>query len=164
MSYNPCECPVAGYCNRYRKEMSQAKWGLCQKQEKYRKLFDEIAGNADFGMWKTAKKGNIPAGVARTVKIKKGPQKQKTLMTEEQRSGIIQEHRQVEEALRALKEENIDEQIQQEEMEGLGDHVQHILTKFGITKKLVEKVMKRTCGCDERKAFLNKLWPYVKKE
>ena len=164
MSYNPCECPIAGYCNRYRKDMSQAKWGLCQKQEKYRMLFDEIAGNADFGMWKTAKKGNIPAGIARTVKIKTGPQKQKTLMTEEQRASIIQEHRQVEKALQELEEANIDVNTIDKESEGLGDDIEKVLTKFGITQKLMSKMLKRSCKCNERKEFLNKLFPYVKKK
>ena len=161
MVYKPCECPIAGYCNRYRKKMSEKKWGLCQKNEKYRKLFDEIAGNEDFGMWKTSKKGNIPAGVARKVKIKYGPER-KIVMTEEQRSNIVKEHRQVEAAIEALKEEKID--ITQKESEGLGDTVSKVLTKFGITEKLMTKVLKRSCGCSERKAFLNKLWPYVKKE
>jgi len=151
MTYKPCECPVAGYCKRYKTDMGQGKWKLCQKIEKYRMLFDEIAGNEDFGMWKTAKKGNIPAGVPRQVKTKIGT---KTLLNEEQRKQVVKEHRQVEEAVEELK--NI------KESEGLGDSVERILTKFGITKSLMEKVMKRTCKCDDRKAFLNKLIPYTK--
>ena len=163
MSYNPCECPIAGYCNRYRKEMSQAKWSLCQKQEKYRKLFDEIAGNADFGMWRTSKKGNIPPGIARTVKINRGPKKQKTLMTEEQRVSIIQEHRQVEKALQELEEANIDVNTIDKASEGLGDSISKVLTKFGITEKLMTKILKRECGCSKRKEFLNKIFPYANK-
>ncbi len=159
MVYKECECPVAGYCKRYRKEMSEAKWGLCQKQEKYRMLFDEIAGNADFGMWKTAKKGNIPAGVAHTVKIRQVPQK-RVLMTDSHRK-IISEHRQLEGALEALDKEKIDEH---NISEGVGDTVQKVLTKFGITEKLMTKIMKRSCKCNERKEFLNKLFPYTKKD
>ena len=49
---------------------------------------------------------------------------------------------------------------------GLGDTIEKITKKTGI-KKVVEKVSEVTgidCGCDERKAMLNKMFPYRNKE
>ena len=45
---------------------------------------------------------------------------------------------------------------------GLGDSIEKFTKKTGI-KKVVEKVSEVTgidCGCDERKALLNKMFPY----
>tara|TARA_R110002020_G_scaffold235256_1_gene447403 strand:+ start:1149 stop:1547 length:399 start_codon:yes stop_codon:yes gene_type:complete len=49
---------------------------------------------------------------------------------------------------------------------GLGDTIEKFTEKTGI-KKVVEKVSEVTgidCGCDERKAKLNKMFPYRNKE
>tara|TARA_R100001377_G_scaffold31597_1_gene17253 strand:- start:7971 stop:8465 length:495 start_codon:yes stop_codon:yes gene_type:complete len=49
--------------------------------------------------------------------------------------------------------------------EGLGDSISKVLSSFGITEERFSKLLNRTggCGCDGRKAFLNKLVPYKKK-
>ena len=49
--------------------------------------------------------------------------------------------------------------------EGLGDSVAKVLSSFGITEERFSKLLNRKggCGCDGRKAFLNKLVPYRKK-
>lgn len=49
--------------------------------------------------------------------------------------------------------------------EGLGDSVAKVLSSFGITEERFSKLLNRQggCGCDGRKAFLNKLVPYKKK-
>ena len=48
---------------------------------------------------------------------------------------------------------------------GLGDTIEKTLSKFGITSKIVEKIMgTKGCGCNERKDWLNKIFPYSKKK
>ena len=40
---------------------------------------------------------------------------------------------------------------------GLGDYVEKVLTKMGITERRVSKVLGRPCGCGKRKQKLNEL-------
>ena len=47
--------------------------------------------------------------------------------------------------------------------EGLGDTVEKVLEVTGVAK-LAKWVMGEDCGCDERKAKLNSLFPYRKPE
>lgn len=42
---------------------------------------------------------------------------------------------------------------------GLGDTIELITTKTGI-KKVVKNVFGDDCGCDNRREFLNKMFPY----
>lgn len=46
---------------------------------------------------------------------------------------------------------------------GLGDTVEKITKATGI-EKVVKKVLGEDCGCQERKEFLNNLFPYVNKK
>tara|TARA_B110000211_G_C14019309_1_gene526894 strand:- start:517 stop:900 length:384 start_codon:yes stop_codon:yes gene_type:complete len=46
---------------------------------------------------------------------------------------------------------------------GLGDTVEKVLKATGIDK-IAKFVLGEDCGCDERKALLNKLYPYQKPE
>lgn len=161
MEYKPCECPVAGYCERYKQKMSEHKWKLCQTSEKYRMLFDEIAGNANFGLWRTPGKGNVPKNIIPRANVQV---KRTKTINKEAAMGILDENNKVRKAVAALEKENITVDTLNQPSEGLGDTVEKILTSFGITEKLVTKVMKRTCGCDARKKFLNKLIPYTRKK
>ena len=47
--------------------------------------------------------------------------------------------------------------------EGLGDTVEKVLKATGIDK-VAKFILGEDCGCDERKALLNKLYPYQKPE
>lgn len=46
---------------------------------------------------------------------------------------------------------------------GLGDTVEKVLKATGIDK-IAKFILGEDCGCDERKALLNKLYPYQKPE
>jgi hypothetical protein len=46
---------------------------------------------------------------------------------------------------------------------GLGDTVEKVFKATGVDK-VAKWVLGEDCGCDERKEFLNKLFPYVKPE
>lgn len=51
------------------------------------------------------------------------------------------------------------------EPEGLGDSLERVFSKFGINEEFVEKAMGiGGCACNKRKKFLNKIFPYRKKE
>lgn len=48
--------------------------------------------------------------------------------------------------------------------EGLGDSISKVLSMFGVTEERFNSLLSKggSCGCDGRKAFLNKIWPYKK--
>ena len=59
----------------------------------------------------------------------------------------------------------INENNIQEQSEGLGDTLEKVLSKIGISKERFERLPGMGgCGCDARKKFLNKIFPYRKKE
>jgi len=44
---------------------------------------------------------------------------------------------------------------------GLGDTVEKILLRLGVSKDRVGAIMGiKECGCDNRKEFLNRIFPY----
>lgn len=57
---------------------------------------------------------------------------------------------------------NIDEKSQ--DLNGLGDAIERVLGKLGINEEKVAAMMGiGGCGCQARKQFLNKLFPFRKK-
>jgi hypothetical protein len=65
-----------------------------------------------------------------------------------------------------LKKEGVDLcNYQDKDPEGLGDLVEKVLKKFGITEDRVKAMTGlKDCGCDRRKEWLNKVFPFRKKE
>lgn len=51
----------------------------------------------------------------------------------------------------------------EQKSKGLGDTVEKVFKATGVDK-VAKWVLGEDCGCDERKEFLNKLFPYVKPE
>ena len=49
---------------------------------------------------------------------------------------------------------------EEKKSEGLGDTLQKVITKSGITKYV--KIISEDCGCDKTRKKLNKLFPYKK--
>lgn len=39
----PCECPLAGWCKRHKRQKGPNAWKLCQTSEDYRELWDRQA-------------------------------------------------------------------------------------------------------------------------
>lgn len=53
----------------------------------------------------------------------------------------------------------------QKDPQGLGDTVERALKKFGLDDSFVQKAMGiGGCGCQKRKKFLNRIFPYKKKD
>jgi len=66
-----------------------------------------------------------------------------------------------------FKADGVDEYVDShaEDRKGLGDTIEKTFSKFGITSKVIEKIMgTKGCGCNERKNWLNKIFPYNKKK
>ena len=58
----------------------------------------------------------------------------------------------------------IEDRAQGSDMSGLGDLIEGVLTKFGVTSEKVEKALGvPSCGCSKRKQFLNELFPFARK-
>ena len=155
--YRACACKGPGFCPRYKKMMSQAHWSLCKVSEKHRMLFDEMAGNFIFGMIHF-KNENIREEAVEAIKFL---EKEKI----EKRSKKKMDVNAANKAINELKNEGIDlTQLGINKEEGLGDTVERVLTKFGLTKDLMTKIAGKSCGCSERKKWLNKLLPYAKND
>lgn len=72
--------------------------------------------------------------------------------------------KELDEVVQEIKNEGIDLENYETKSEGLGDTLEKIFTKFGITEDRIKKYMGiEECGCKERKKFLNKIFPYRKK-
>ena len=133
-----CDCEVAGYCPLLDKDMSPHLHNLCKTNPVYRNRFLENAKN----------RGVHHSAVSR----KYSEDTQKTLELTKSADSAIQE----------LKTEGIDLN-QEAKSEGLGDTIQKVLSKFGITSEKVERIAgMKGCGCSERKQWFNKIFSYNK--
>tara|TARA_R110002074_G_scaffold133401_1_gene277085 strand:+ start:330 stop:494 length:165 start_codon:yes stop_codon:yes gene_type:complete len=47
---------------------------------------------------------------------------------------------------------------------GLGDSIERLTTITGLKKVIKSVVGDKDCGCDKRKEYLNKLFPYGEKD
>lgn len=70
------------------------------------------------------------------------------------------------EAISTMAQEGITPENYEEKKEGLGDAIGKALSKIGITSEGMEKLLGTHggCGCDKRKQFLNKIFPFKNKE
>lgn len=71
----------------------------------------------------------------------------------------------VQKAVEELKALGITDNTQEHEREGLGDVVENVLKKFGITEDRFKQWFNlKECGCKERKKFLNGILSWHKKK
>jgi len=74
----------------------------------------------------------------------------------------LEDLKQFDKAVTALAEEGI---TPDEPSEGLGDTIEKVLQKFGITKKLMANVSgAKDCRCNKRREWLNKIFKYKRDE
>tara|TARA_R110000751_G_scaffold62528_1_gene129379 strand:- start:1071 stop:1532 length:462 start_codon:yes stop_codon:yes gene_type:complete len=133
-----CQCEAAGYCPLLDEEMSPHLHSLCQTNEAYRNRFLENA----------KKRGVHDSEVRRT------HSKERIEITELSNSADL--------AIEDLKKEGID--LDKENASaGLGDTIEKVLSKFGITQEKIERIAKmKGCGCSKRKQWFNKIFSYNK--
>ena len=129
-----CICENPGMCPLFREPMSSSLHGWCQRSQAYRDGFVKMAKKND-ASWSSEKAWK-------------------------KRAKEIKELQQFDKATEALADEGIDPS---EPSEGLGDTVEKILKKFGITKKLMANVSgAKDCRCNKRREWLNKIFKYKK--
>jgi len=133
-----CECEAAGYCPLLGRKMGNHLHNLCKTDSRYRNLFLQ-----------TAKKRGVH-----------DQEVQKTFSKEQKERAEL--HSKADSAISELKEEGIKlDNIS----EGLGDTIEKVLNKFGITQEKIEKITgAKGCGCSERKKWFNKIFSYNKED
>tara|TARA_R110002051_G_scaffold32786_2_gene73891 strand:+ start:8308 stop:8787 length:480 start_codon:yes stop_codon:yes gene_type:complete len=138
-----CECEEAGWCPLFNVTMGPTLHRKCQSDKAFRESY--------YGM-RQAMESDPKVLEARKARKKRQAEADK-----------------VDLAIESLKSQGVSlEQIEEilgvGVSKGLGDTITNTLSKFGITPKLVEKIMgSKGCGCNERKDWLNKIFPYKKK-
>jgi len=72
----------------------------------------------------------------------------------------------IDQAIEELEKEDIRlDNFQEKESQGLGDSLEKVFSFFGITEEGIKAVTgMRGCGCQKRKQFLNRIFPYRKKK
>lgn len=84
-------------------------------------------------------------------------------MTPEEQQENLKIQKEIDEVIGDLESQNIS--LETNEQTGLGDVVENILGKFGITEEKFKSWLNlKECGCSKRKKYLNKLlsWKKVK--
>ena len=134
-----CQCESPGQCPIYNKFLGPTLHSMCQNSQEFRDTYLTIQQ------------------YAQTYALPEVAEKRRKAREEAEKAAA-----QFELAVEELKSEGLS--LQEEEVgesEGLGDTVEKVLSKFGITTKLMEKVSGITnCRCKERKKWLNKIFPY----
>lgn len=130
-----CECEAAGFCPIYNKTMGNHIHNLCKTNPNYRTAFVKQR-LADM---------KIDAEMDYTFHDTKDKHKIDRAIIEMRHEGVTLES--------------------DEKSKGLGDTVEKILGKMGITQKMMEKVLgMKDCGCNQRKEWLNKIFSYKSKK
>jgi len=133
-----CDCESAGFCPLLGRNMGDHLHHLCKTDSRYRSLFLRTAKH----------KGVHDQEVQKNFNQKQVEQSEL--------------HSNADSAIKELKEKGIEvDNIS----EGLGDTIEKVLGKFGITQEKIEKITgAKGCGCSETKKWFNKIFSYKKEE
>ena len=135
-----CQCEGAGHCPLLQKDMTEHLHHLCKTNEPYRKRFLENAMKRGVTSYKARKEYS-----SLLVKKNELDKLADAAIKEMEDSGI-----------------NLDEN---DSSRGLGDTIEKVLSKFGITQEKIEKIAgAKGCGCGKRKQWFNKIFSYKKGE
>ena len=75
------------------------------------------------------------------------------------------EHEQLDKVVESLEEAGVNLETYQDKRDGLGTVISNVLDKLGVTEDKIEEWSGiEGCGCEKRKKFLNKIFPFRKKE
>lgn len=83
-------------------------------------------------------------------------------MTPEEQQENLKIAKEMDEVIKDLEAQNISLDVVEET--GLGDLVENVLSKFGVTEEKFKSWFNlKECGCSKRKKYLNKLLSWKKK-
>ena len=139
-----CVCEGPGKCPCYGVFMNRNLHDKCQRSQNWRENFSHFFKSLENEEVRAQNEARENAAMER----------------------IRQEHIARKEEEKDLDEAmaEIEDRADGVEVEGLGDLVENVLTKFGITQERVQKALgTKDCGCDKRKQFLNQLFPFARK-
>ena len=150
-----CQCDGPGYCPVYGILMSQNLHTKCKNSEVWRKNFQNYFSKPRHDtVDKAIEHKEAEYKYVNEYNKQNEPPNLDPLNTSELDT-IIQN----------LEEEGITLDNYKDQQEGLGDVIENTLSKFGITEETIEKWGGiGGCGCQKRKQFLNKIFPFRKKE
>ena len=122
-----CQCEASGYCSVFKQTFGPTLHSMCQGSQGFRDKYLKIAKERE-----------------------DNPLRQERRKEKEQRNV---DAKQFDMAVQELKEEGLSlKEVRDSSSEGLGDTIEKVLSKFGITKNLMENVSGiSSCRCDERK-------------
>lgn len=82
-------------------------------------------------------------------------------MTPEEQQQNLKIAKEMDEVIKDLEAQNIS--LETGEMVGLGDLVENVLVKFGVTEEKFKSWFNlKECGCSKRKKYLNKILSWKK--
>jgi len=140
-----CTCEGPGYCPRYNINMSPYLHNLCKTDVTWRWNFQ-----------------NFFAG-PKTEEERRDRERQ--LKAYRERHKMTHEKELLDKAIQEVEEAGVNLQNYEEKSAGLGDLIGGVFSKLGITPEVTEKWAGiKGCGCSKRKKFLNKIFPFRKKE
>jgi len=139
-----CICDGPGFCPCYGTKLTQRLHTKCKTSQKWRDNFTHFFAS-------TSSDETKAFGSAKADAVMEGIRRRETARKKEEK-GLNE----------AMSE--IQSRSQGADMDGLGDLVENVLTKFGITQEKVQSALGTPdCGCSKRKQFLNRLFPFARK-
>tara|TARA_Y100001938_G_scaffold151211_1_gene247571 strand:+ start:7995 stop:8435 length:441 start_codon:yes stop_codon:yes gene_type:complete len=134
--HTECTCDIAGYCPVYQQHVSEGIRHQCKSDQSNRDFYLDLF-RPDYS----------ENGLAR----------------QEEKKDLSIAKATVDKAIKNLKTEGID--LDEDDnivvSDGLGDKIEKVLSKFGITTEMMQKVSGlKDCGCNKRKEWLNKIFGY----
>ena len=132
-----CQCEFAGYCPLLEEIMTPHLHKLCKTNAAHRKSFLKNA---------------MQRGVHNN-EVKKA--------FSDQQIASMESAQEADRVVEEIKQQG--HSLDDSPSEGLGDTIEKVLKKFGITQEKIESVIgSKGCGCSERKKWFNKIFSYKK--
>ena len=140
-----CTCEGPGYCPRYNIHMTPKLHNLCKNDIVWRWNFQNF--------------------FAPPVTEEEKQSRQQQQQADMEKQTMRREQRLLDQAIQEVEEAGVNLANYEEKSGGLGDLIGGIFSKLGITEEVTEKWAGiGGCGCSKRKRFLNKIFPFRKKE
>jgi len=142
-----CQCDGPGECPVYGIYMNERRYERCKHDCSWRKQYARYYAKLNIADIKQELENRMH-----------------NAMSEEQKE-IDEAEKQLDNTILEIEKEGVTLQNYQQKTEGLGDLVEGVLSKIGISEETIKKWSGiGGCGCHKRKKFLNQILPFRKKE